>query len=140
MNAETIEVHIRATYCGKPFNIESDWAPTIRFDDPLVSVEGRGAVAKMFRRLGRWMSATEVVRCDLIEQRGAETVWALEVHYARSARAKKVKLASRLTVTTGDDGFLSWIEAWESPVRADGNPRGRWRRTLRWGLGRISTL
>ena len=128
---------VRGLYEGGAAADEATLGDALEFSDPLVCVQGRARVLRMFRRLSALFPATQVALTELDELGYGWSRWSVTVRYARRAGATPVVFRSTLHVISEGTRIQSLTEHWRKPYPLNGGRRGLLPRWLRQAAGRV---
>ncbi|MEE2836071.1 MAG: hypothetical protein VYB65_08660 [Myxococcota bacterium] len=131
---------VRGLYEGGAGADEATLGDALEFSDPLVRVQGRARVLRMFRRLSALFPATQVALTELDELGDGWSRWSVTVRYARRVGAKPVVFRSTLHVISEGARIQSLTEHWRKPYPLNGGRRGLLPRWLRQAAGRVVSL
>tara|TARA_B100001093_G_scaffold489532_1_gene527786 strand:+ start:240 stop:683 length:444 start_codon:yes stop_codon:yes gene_type:complete len=126
---------IRFLYEGEHVEPGCPLANDCVFTDPIVIVEGRAAIIKMFRRLNRLFPASQVVSWTPISSEPG--TYQLLMYYRRKQTSRPNEFKTRVEITVVDGQLSQIVEHWTGPVSFKGDSRNPAFRVIRGGLGKI---
>ena len=135
VNDPGLQQTIRYLYEGGHVEPGCPLANDCVFTDPIVIVQGRAAVIKMFLRLNRLFPASKVVSWAPISFEPG--VYSLLMHYRRKQTSRPKEFRTRVEITLVDGQLSQIVEHWTGAVSLKGDSQNPAFRVLRSGFGKV---
>ena len=110
-------------------------AEDVIFRDPIILLQGRNEVIRMFRRLNKLFPASSIQKFEALDRANRE--YRLLTFYRRHSDAPPRAFTTRLHIEHDHHSIWKITEHWIAPIAFSAHRGSGWKELARRGLGRL---